>query len=58
MPFAMAQKAEKNWIADDTSAVWLEHEYLAEELMSLVASACIPFLEQAQLASAGASDGQ
>lgn len=44
--------------ADETSAVMEEHEYLTEVLMTWLTSSEFWFLEQAQLANAGASAGQ
>jgi len=57
VPFPSAQKASKKAMADDTSAVWLEHEYFADELITDRASWEFLFLVHAQLARAGASDG-
>ena len=58
VPLAMAQYAAKKLTADETSAVRLEQEYLAEDEMTLLTRAEFWFFWQAHVARAAASLGQ
>ena len=58
MPLFMLQYAAKNSWAEAMSAVWLEHEYLAEELIILLTDREFCCFRQAQDASAATSVGQ
>lgn len=58
MPSTMAQYAANMACADETSSVIPEQLLSARLLMMRLTTRELSFLEQAQLASAGASDGQ